>query len=149
MNEIHTLWISLQSTESLFSNFFLVFFYLLCFFIPFVLHFSIFLRPYPSKFFTSSLPVHNFPVWFFFVSFLVVLATLLVFLLEHFPSVFRNVKLLSRDSWFLYDRISHFYFTSSLFSCDRLCSIVVRVPGYWTEMYCASCEVRTEFICVM
>jgi hypothetical protein len=26
---------------------------------------------------------------------------------------------------------------------------VVRVPGYTTEMYCASCEVRTEFIYVM
>jgi hypothetical protein len=25
---------------------------------------------------------------------------------------------------------------------------VVRVPGYRTEMYCASCEVRTEFIYV-
>jgi hypothetical protein len=24
---------------------------------------------------------------------------------------------------------------------------VVRVPGYITEMYCVSCEVRTEFIC--
>jgi hypothetical protein len=24
---------------------------------------------------------------------------------------------------------------------------VVRVPGYTTEMYCAFCEVRTEFIC--
>jgi hypothetical protein len=24
---------------------------------------------------------------------------------------------------------------------------VVRVPGYTTEMYCVSCEVRTEFIC--
>jgi hypothetical protein len=24
---------------------------------------------------------------------------------------------------------------------------VVRVPGYVTEMYCASCEVRTEFVC--
>jgi hypothetical protein len=30
---------------------------------------------------------------------------------------------------------------------DRLCGLVVRVPGYTTEMYCASCEVRTEFIC--
>jgi hypothetical protein len=29
---------------------------------------------------------------------------------------------------------------------DRLCGLVVRVPGYRTEMYCASCEVRTEFI---
>jgi hypothetical protein len=26
---------------------------------------------------------------------------------------------------------------------------VVRVPGYITEMYCASCDVRTEFIYVM
>jgi hypothetical protein len=30
---------------------------------------------------------------------------------------------------------------------DRLCGLVVRVPGYRMEMYCASCEVRTEFIC--
>jgi hypothetical protein len=29
---------------------------------------------------------------------------------------------------------------------DRLCGLVVRVPGYRTEMNCASCEVRTEFI---
>jgi hypothetical protein len=32
---------------------------------------------------------------------------------------------------------------------DRLCDLVVRVPGYRTEMYCVSCEVRTEFIYVM
>jgi hypothetical protein len=31
----------------------------------------------------------------------------------------------------------------------RLCDLVVRVPGYRTEMYCVSCEVRTEFIYVM
>jgi hypothetical protein len=31
----------------------------------------------------------------------------------------------------------------------RLCSLGVRVPGYTTEMYCASCEVRSEFIYVM
>jgi hypothetical protein len=30
---------------------------------------------------------------------------------------------------------------------DRLCRLVVRVPGYRTETYCVSCEVRTEFIC--
>jgi hypothetical protein len=30
-----------------------------------------------------------------------------------------------------------------------LCGLVVRVPGYRTEMYCASCEVRTEFIYVI
>jgi hypothetical protein len=33
--------------------------------------------------------------------------------------------------------------------CDLLCGLVVRVTGYWTEMYCASCEVRTQFIYVM
>jgi hypothetical protein len=30
---------------------------------------------------------------------------------------------------------------------DNFCSLVTRVPGYTSEMYCASCEVRTEFIC--
>jgi hypothetical protein len=32
---------------------------------------------------------------------------------------------------------------------DRLCSLVIGVPGYRTEMYCAFCEVRTEFMYVM
>jgi hypothetical protein len=32
---------------------------------------------------------------------------------------------------------------------DHLCGLVVTVPGYRTEMYCSSCEVRTEFIYVM
>jgi hypothetical protein len=32
-------------------------------------------------------------------------------------------------------------------SLDRLCGLVGRVLGYTTEMYCVSCEVRTEFIC--
>jgi hypothetical protein len=27
------------------------------------------------------------------------------------------------------------------------CGLVVRVPGYTSEMYCVSCEVRTEVIC--
>jgi hypothetical protein len=31
----------------------------------------------------------------------------------------------------------------------RLCGLVVRVPGYITEMYCAYCEVQTEFRYVM
>jgi hypothetical protein len=35
------------------------------------------------------------------------------------------------------------------YRADRLCGLMVRVPGYTTEMYCASCEVRTEFIYVM
>jgi hypothetical protein len=30
---------------------------------------------------------------------------------------------------------------------DRLHGQVVRVPGCRTEVYCVSCEVRTEFIC--
>jgi hypothetical protein len=30
---------------------------------------------------------------------------------------------------------------------DRLCGLLVRVPGYTTETYCVSCEVRTDFIC--
>jgi hypothetical protein len=29
---------------------------------------------------------------------------------------------------------------------DRLSGLVVRVPGYRADMYCDSCEVRTEFI---
>jgi NAD-dependent SIR2 family protein deacetylase len=32
---------------------------------------------------------------------------------------------------------------------DRLCGLVVRVHGYTTEMYCVSCEVRTEFMYVL
>jgi hypothetical protein len=32
---------------------------------------------------------------------------------------------------------------------DRLSGLVVRVPGYRTEMQCVFCEVRTEFIYVM
>jgi hypothetical protein len=35
---------------------------------------------------------------------------------------------------------------STVHKPDRL---VVRVPGYRTEMYCVSCEVRIEFIYVM
>jgi hypothetical protein len=35
------------------------------------------------------------------------------------------------------------------FGDQCLCGLVVRVPGYTTEMYCVSCEVRTEFIYVM
>jgi hypothetical protein len=30
---------------------------------------------------------------------------------------------------------------------DRLCGLVVRVPGYRTEMNCDSFEVGIEFIC--
>jgi hypothetical protein len=42
-----------------------------------------------------------------------------------------------------------YYVTSMYKKVDRRCGLVVRVPGYITEMYCASCEVRTELIYVM
>jgi hypothetical protein len=32
---------------------------------------------------------------------------------------------------------------------DHLCGLMVRVPGYRTEMYCDSSDVRTEFLYVM
>jgi hypothetical protein len=37
----------------------------------------------------------------------------------------------------------------NVFQFNRLCGLVVRVPSYRTEMYCASCEVWSEFIYVM
>jgi hypothetical protein len=39
--------------------------------------------------------------------------------------------------------------SSSVHTADCLCGLVVRVPGYRTEMGCVSCEVRTEFMYVM
>jgi hypothetical protein len=38
--------------------------------------------------------------------------------------------------------------THSLCFCNA-CGLVARVPGFRTEMYCVSYEVRTEFIYVM
>jgi hypothetical protein len=32
---------------------------------------------------------------------------------------------------------------------DRLCGLVVRVPGCGSDMYCASCEVQTELMFVI
>jgi hypothetical protein len=48
-------------------------------------------------------------------------------------------------------RLIHVLENSSTFSInyDCLCGLVARVPCYTTEMYCVSCEVRTEFIYVM
>jgi hypothetical protein len=37
----------------------------------------------------------------------------------------------------------------SILSGNSLCDLVVRVPGYRTEVYCASCEVLTGFMYVM
>jgi hypothetical protein len=39
------------------------------------------------------------------------------------------------------------HFVLLYYTFDRLCFLVVKVPGYRTEMNCVSCEVRTEFIC--
>jgi hypothetical protein len=41
----------------------------------------------------------------------------------------------------LASRLSQPLFCSPYVTEDRLCGLVVRVPGYTTEMYCASCEV--------
>jgi hypothetical protein len=38
---------------------------------------------------------------------------------------------------------------SSVGSLDSLCGLVVRVPGYRSEKYCDSCEVRNEFMYVI
>jgi hypothetical protein len=47
--------------------------------------------------------------------------------------------------------ISHavYNFNDIFSTLDGLCGIVVRVPGYRTEMYCVSCEVRIEFMYAM
>jgi hypothetical protein len=42
-----------------------------------------------------------------------------------------------------------FIYIEDVEEVDRLCGLVVRVSGCRTEMYCDSCEVRTEFIYVM
>jgi hypothetical protein len=34
--------------------------------------------------------------------------------------------------------------TCRIFCDNHLYGLVVRVPGYWTEMYCVSCEVQTN-----
>jgi hypothetical protein len=56
---------------------------------------------------------------------------------------------LSRKYLSFYFLVSALHFISCPLIRDRLCDLVVRVPGYTTEMYCVSCEVRTEFIYVM
>jgi hypothetical protein len=44
----------------------------------------------------------------------------------------------------------HLTLTNVLCVCvGGFCSLVVGVPDYTTEMYCAPCEVRTEFIYVL
>jgi hypothetical protein len=44
-------------------------------------------------------------------------------------------------------KVFNFHCTTLLYF--QFPSLVVRVHGYTTEMYCASCEVRTEFIYVV
>jgi hypothetical protein len=38
-------------------------------------------------------------------------------------------------------------FSICLHSVRTACGLVVKVPGYRTDMYCVSCEIRSEFIC--
>jgi hypothetical protein len=52
--------------------------------------------------------------------------------------------MLSKEKWTGLGMLLHMSLSS-----DRLCGLVVRVPGYTTETYCASCDVRTEFIYVI
>jgi hypothetical protein len=63
---------------------------------------------------------------------------------HHFEKCNRGVNS-DISSWSItnYGNIATVYLNS-----DRHCGLVVRVPGYTTEMYCDSCEVRTEFIYV-
>jgi hypothetical protein len=49
----------------------------------------------------------------------------------------------------LYTRTHTHTHTQYIYTHNCLCGLEVRVPGYTTEMYCTSCEVRTEFIYVM
>jgi hypothetical protein len=58
--------------------------------------------------------------------------------MPEFASQYHN-----KDIAFFWNR--DFVFVSYVRFSDRLCGLVVRVPGYTTEMYCVSCEVRTEF----
>jgi hypothetical protein len=50
--------------------------------------------------------------------------------------------------YFCYQPHIKFFPKISLRLSPCLCSLLVRVPGYRTELYCVSCEVRTEFIYV-
>jgi hypothetical protein len=60
-------------------------------------------------------------------------------------------KLFHRIQHYIYMKIAgsfiRFNFVLDMINHDRPCGLVIRVPGYTTEMYCDSCEVRTEFIC--
>jgi hypothetical protein len=49
----------------------------------------------------------------------------------------------------VYTRILLLSLNSVSGKSDRLCSLVVRILGYTMEIYCDSCEVRTEFIYVL
>jgi hypothetical protein len=51
--------------------------------------------------------------------------------------------------YFLLIRLNIINFSWYAYFKDRLCGVVVRVPGYRSDIYCVTCEVRTEFIYVM
>jgi hypothetical protein len=99
--------------------------------------------------------IDNWSNWcrYFFPLFLFIVLSLLWMLLVFFCCLFVTIYGNFVKFWVFF-----FYFvlasTSTHSKCgtllfDRLCGLVVRVPGYRTEMYCVSCEVRTEFVYIM
>jgi hypothetical protein len=48
-----------------------------------------------------------------------------------------------------YKTVRHQIWADTVHQSDRFCGLVVRVPAYRTEMYCVSCEIRTELMYVM
>jgi hypothetical protein len=48
---------------------------------------------------------------------------------------------------FMFCKLLLFVPSLKIIGYENLCGLVVRVPGYRTEMYCASCQVSTECIC--
>jgi hypothetical protein len=56
---------------------------------------------------------------------------------------------ISKESTASSCRVKQILHGSDISILDRLCGLEVRVPGYRTELYCVSCEVRDEFIYVM
>jgi hypothetical protein len=64
--------------------------------------------------------------------------------LHHHCKLFCSHNTLTNLSFFSFE-----WYRYSVCRRDRLCGLAVRVPGYRADVYCASCEVRTEFIYVM
>jgi hypothetical protein len=83
-----------------------------------------------------------------------------MFLFAYFPYVKKIRRLMIPPSYlyvFKFPSHSNFLKYGHIFmkigtyvmAPDCLCGLVVRVPGCRKEVYCVSCEVRTEFLYVM